>query len=191
MWLTGECSYEQILPSRTLFLCLVGFYHILPPDQHARSSPAYLPIVSTQQPKLTLSLATQNDLPGRKLFPPIPLGLHLNQAVESSQHIGAEMHLFGTFCYFTNNSASPFWGLACSLGAFPGVLLCAVHMLIVAIKPVLWMMNSCSCSCRQSMGNCKNTWFCLRDPRETWVWNGGGFLLTCTHASMLITYLLD
>lgn len=115
MWLTGECSFEEILPSRTLFLCLIGFYHILPPDQHVRSSPTYLPIVSTQQPKPTLSLATLNDLPGRKLFPPTPLGLHLNQAVVSSQHIGAEMQLFRTFCYFTSNSASPFWALACSL----------------------------------------------------------------------------
>lgn len=42
MQLTGECSLEQILPSATAFLRLVGFHHILPPDERVREPPVYL-----------------------------------------------------------------------------------------------------------------------------------------------------
>lgn len=67
MQLTGECSLEHILPSGTVFLLLVGFHHILPPDEHAGSPPVTWPIVLAQQPKLTLALVTVNDPSGSKL----------------------------------------------------------------------------------------------------------------------------
>jgi len=42
MQLTGKCSLEQILPSGTVLLHLVGFHHISPLDECARSLPVYL-----------------------------------------------------------------------------------------------------------------------------------------------------
>lgn len=127
------------------------------------------PILLAQQPKLTLSLVTGNYLPGRKLAFNIAsylsLHLYLNHAVVVSQHIGAGVQLPGS-CYLTKSSSSPFWGLAWALE----VLSWSTPVFVAATKPV--QQSRCSGWCtlsgsyRQSIGKCKNIWFCLRDPRE-------------------------
>lgn len=190
MWLTDEHSFE-VLPSGRVFLCLVGFYHILPPDEHARSaSPAYLAhsINPAAQPDLVFSHSERSAR--EKALPSSSLGMHLNQAAGSSQHIGAEVQLFGTFCYFTKNLL---FGVLHDLwGAFPGALLCAVHVLLAAIKPVLWIMN-CDLQLQTVCGQLQKHFTFVLEIQEKHEenWNGGGFLLTCAHASMLIIYLLD
>lgn len=182
--LLRSCHLEQFSSAWLAFITFCLQMSMQGHHQHA------CPTVWTQQPKLTLSPATLNNLPGRKLFPPTSLGLHLNQAVLSSQHIGAEMRLFGTLLFHKKLSIS-FLGSCMISGAFPEAPLCALHVLTAAIKPMLWVMN-CELQLQTVYGQLqKNLILFERSKRnmksmEWWV-----FLTYLYPCFSLIMYLLD
>lgn len=180
MW--GECSFE-ILPSGTFFLCFVGFYHILPSDEHARSSPAYL-AHSIDPTAQTDPVSSHSEWSTRdKALPSYISGT----ASESGSNVISTYWCRGAalwdFLLFHKKLSISFFGVLHDLwGVFPGALLCAVHVLRAAIKPVLWMMD-CELQLQTVYGQLQNHLVLFeRSKRNMKSMEWWGFLLTCTHA---------